>query len=278
MAVIILILALILLSGCSNAPKEYILTDSEYERLTGLDGPMFEFGYHTGGMVDSYDDYWATTYYTVYSDGTIEKSINYNISGSFTSTETLSKEDYFTIYEYCRNWMQSDKNGTIKPGGFDCDSYNFFFYDEDGTKTNLYRAEVTPGDFASITDICKNYNRNIEVNLVFNIYEYASPGYEYVIKPYYPGSDTFDCKAQCPKSGDILFDMIDIEGMEWKVYVLPEEPMEEDYDRIAAEEEPAADLEKVSVVEGDWILVYPVYTGPGEGFPENAYAWGYYRN
>ncbi len=276
MTVIIIILALVIFTGCSTT-REYKLTDKEYERLTQLDGPMFMYEYCNGGMLTSYEDYWSNNTVMVYYDGTIEDSINYNISGSFTASETISKEDYFTIYEFCKNWMQSDKCGAVDSYGCDNNFYVFYFYDEYRRETQLYYTDASVNEFEPILDVSRNYNCNIEINKVFNIYDYAHPGFDYVIKPYYPGSEEFDCKAVCPESGILFFDMIDIEGMEWNVYVLSEEPMEEDYDRIAAEEEPVPDIEKVPVEEGDWVLVYPNYTGSEEGFPENAYVWGYYR-
>ena len=89
---LIIIAALLVMTGCGK-PHEYILSEEEYERLMQLDGPMFRYGRHSNDLVFGQDDYWEGSGFTVYYDGTIEGYTSYNLSGKFTSSATLEKDE-----------------------------------------------------------------------------------------------------------------------------------------------------------------------------------------
>ena len=278
--IILMIAALMLMTGCGGKmiKTEYKLSDEEYERLIQLDGPMFCYSHSSNGLVCATDEYWSGDLYTVYYDGTIEKSINYNISGSFTSQETLDKDDYIAIYEFCRNWMQSDQCGEYDYNGCECDSYGFAFYDEEGEQHRLYYTDNPSADpLKEVIEICGKYNRGIKVELVFNIFQYVDPSCQVLFTVSYPEAEIDGFKCECTYNGNLYFGNDYNEDLEWRVYILPEEPDEDDYISIMDEREPdLTDEGVIEVKQGEWVYIYPVYyPGDTEG-PTDAHFWGFY--
>ncbi len=265
---LLIIAALFIMTGCGQS-GEYTLSEDEYERLIQLDGPMFTYGHYSNGLVSGMEDYWSGSGFTVYYDGTIEGFTSYNISGTFTDTATLEKEDYITIYEFCRNWMQSDMNGAYDYGGCEQDSYGFYFYDEEGERNCLYYTDhVEDEKLNSIIDIYKKFDMHIEVVRAFNLYDYMDPYAPDAFLIDYARVESSGNKFKCHFTGSMMFCAEYCEGLDWYIYILPEEPTEE----LIAETEPyifetTPDIsmeEAIPVKEGDWVYVYPDYHGEGE--------------
>ena len=272
--IILMIAALLVMTGCGQ-PGEYTLSNEEYERLIQLDGPMFTYSRQSNDLVFFYDDFWEESGFTVYYDGTIERFTSYNLSGKFTSTATLEKDDYITIYEFCRNWMQSDKNGVYAYGGCEQDSYSFDFYDEDGERNCLYFTDhVSDDKLKEIVDIYKKYDIKIEVKLVFNVYQYVDPSTPVLFVAEYNEAKNTGYKCECITSGTMKFGSEYCEGMDWYIYIRSEDPTANRGPYIL-ESSPDIYLEDdIEVKKGDLIFIYPEYHGEGE--PPEVNFWGYY--
>ncbi len=271
---LIIIAALLVMTGCGK-PSEYTLSEEEYERLITLDGPMFRYGRHSNGLVFGQDDYWEGSGFTVYYDGTIEGYTSYNLSGAFTSSATLEKEDYITIYEFCRNWMQSDMNGAYDYGGCEQDSYSFDFYDEEGERHSLYYTDNIDDDkLQEIVGIYSKYDIKIEVNLVFNVFQYlADPGTPDLFVTEYREAKNTGYKYECRYDGTMLFGGENCEDLDWYVYIRPADSAESK-EPFILQTLPETSLEEYEVKKGDVIFVYPEYHGEGE--PPETHMWGYY--
>jgi hypothetical protein len=271
---LIIIAALLVMTGCGR-PHEYTLTEEEYERLITLDGPMFSYGRYSNGLVSGRDDYWEGSGFTVYYDGTIEGFTSYNLSGEFTSTAPLEKEDYFTIYEFCRNWMLSDMNGVYDYGGCEQDSYSFNFYDEDGERNSLYYTDNIDDDkLKEIVDIYGKYDIKIEVIPVFNVFQYlADPGTPDLFVAEYNEAKITGYKYECRYDGTMLFGGENCEDLDWYVYIRSGDSAESK-ESFILQTLPETSLEEYEVKRGDVIFVYPEYHG--EGVPPETHMWGYY--
>jgi hypothetical protein len=278
--IILMIAAFLLMTGCGGKmiETENELSDEEYERLIQLDGPMFCFSHSSNGLVCADDDYWSGDTYTVYYDGTIEKCIKYSISGEFTSQEALNKDEYITIYEFCRNWMQSDMNGAYDYGGCEQDSYSFDFYDEEGEQHNLYYTDNPSGDpLKEVIKICGKYNRGIKVELFFDISKYVDPSCQVLFAISLSDADVCGFGCECTYSGNLYIGNDYNKNLSWLVYIFPEEPDEwEYYPGIDTIKPDLVNEGVIEVKQGEWICIQPSYLPDKIESPDNVHLWGFY--
>ena len=254
--IVLLALMIMVVAGCGQKepeqPEPYTLSEEEYERLHELDGPMFMYGHYSNGLVVDWDDYWCGNSFIVYYDGTVEEIIEYNISGTFSSKEEISKEDYITIYEFCRDWMNSDRNGEYDYQGCETDSCGLYFYDESGEENELYYTTYPNDELDGITGIFRNYCNDIEVNLR----NYVGRDHGFSIESRFPEELNSGYTFECFMDGTLEVLISDPDLADWHFCILHEEPGEEDYPEIAEKCQSIENGDRIEVKQGDWIYFY----------------------
>lgn len=130
----------------------------DYDELKKNDGLMFVVRNYNCGEVSDTDDYWASTTYSIYYDGTIENENEHHLSGLSKIEATLSDDDYKTIYKFASEESKSNKFDGIEVPACDGDGWSFTYYDTDGNETRIYSG-YTYGieELKEIQDIVSGY-------------------------------------------------------------------------------------------------------------------------
>ena len=105
----------------------------DYDELKSHNEVMFKASMHNCGENDLDEDYWQSTNYSVYYDGTIDITEVYNLRGEIGVKTTISDKEYEKIYAFASNG-KIDK----EVDGVDGVSWDFHYFDLEGNHTLIY--------------------------------------------------------------------------------------------------------------------------------------------
>lgn len=137
--------------------------DGPSDDLKSGDTLMFSARNGNWGEVCTTDDYWQSTNYEVYYDGTIKCIKSYNLSGLSVGTTTLSDKDYKKIYDFAYDAYTNDSFSDYSEDGCDGENWSFVYYDSDENAHDLYSGYAYGNDdMTTIEDILESYQDDME--------------------------------------------------------------------------------------------------------------------
>lgn len=116
--------------GIGRADKEKVIkkTDEHIE--------MFTAGKDNWGLVNSQEDYWSSSYWTVYYDGTVEYYEIYNLSGETSHvTRELSDEEFAELSKALQGRFRKCDEGVDACDG---EVWSMTYYGTDGEKIHHF--------------------------------------------------------------------------------------------------------------------------------------------
>lgn len=117
-------------AGVGNKNKEKAI------KKTDQHAELFTATQTNWGLVNSQEDYWSSSYWTVYYDGTVEYYENYNLSGETSHvTWELSDEDYEKL---CRNLQGRFLKCNEGVDACDGDVWSMTYYSTSGKKIHNF--------------------------------------------------------------------------------------------------------------------------------------------
>ncbi|MCR5516534.1 MAG: hypothetical protein K6F41_08745 [Lachnospira sp.] len=146
---LILILVFVTSTGLVSCKKndEGLPTDKHIVMMTATSNSVGEF--------DANDDYWEYSSWTVYYDGVVEYSSNYNISGALAeSMYDLSEEDLKTLYTLITEMNEFEDCEVTEEYGI---SWYITYFDTKGNLVDSFSGDVSGKDcLTDIEDILEN--------------------------------------------------------------------------------------------------------------------------
>ena len=157
------------LASCGKAPKHrkdkdekvssWLKVEKDDDDII-IDGDemILSIGQSNWGLVCSDDDYWMSDRYEIYGDGTIKKTVTYNLSGATVMEEQLSDDDLQTLYNF-RQWcITADPFANYHEDACDGSGWSFGYYDEDGEYVSFYSGYAYGNrDLSEIQDLVTSY-------------------------------------------------------------------------------------------------------------------------
>lgn len=133
-----------------------IVTDQDIQALREIEGPLFSYTVSNGGEEDITSDFHTRTCYDLDHDGTLTRSVCYNISDPEVTETTISDKDYRTVYGFILDSMDLGEQDLGRRG---CDTplLTFCYYDEEGERQILYRCDELGDSQREISDILLSY-------------------------------------------------------------------------------------------------------------------------
>ena len=115
------------------------------------------------GEVCSTEDYWVSSSYDIYNDGTIIETVNYNLSAPVVTERTLSRDDLGTVYDF-RQWCINDEPfADYHEDACDGVCRSFGYYDENDEYVSIYSGYTYGNsDLTEIQDIVYFYFPSID--------------------------------------------------------------------------------------------------------------------
>ena len=112
--------------------------ETDIEALKEIDGIMFKGNNSNCWMIVDNMDTWINTEYVLYYDGTLEITVNCNLTGEITQSTKVSDIDYFYIYDFAYdgyvNETYKDYYELVDDGAM----WAFYFYDSDSSSHQIY--------------------------------------------------------------------------------------------------------------------------------------------
>ena len=167
--VISVLLAVVMVMGlvsCGKAPKhkkDRDDKDSGWIKVTDNvipddDGLMLTIRESNSGEVCNTDDYWVADYYEIYNDGTIRKTVSYNLSLDRVTEEKLSDKDLQALYDFKQWCIEDDPFSGYSEDCCDGCSWSFGYYDENDEYVRIYSGYAYGNkDLGDIQDIVCSY-------------------------------------------------------------------------------------------------------------------------
>lgn len=155
----LLLLLLLFCTACSqNVDQTKDKKETSVEKITDSDQIMFEAVEKNWGEVNFAEDYWCSTSYVVYYDGTIQIFDTYNLSGEKNLVETeMTDEDY----SYFRNLLENEIiDYEYSTDACDGESWEMNYYDTEGNNIWDYHGYIYDSDLLEneVVGTLQNYN------------------------------------------------------------------------------------------------------------------------
>ncbi|MBQ0065292.1 MAG: hypothetical protein KBT48_05975 [Firmicutes bacterium] len=145
LTILISFLSAFVLCACANKV--------DYDALKENTGLMFVATEYNTGENDITSDYWVSTKFNIFYDGSIEVIETYNVSGDIGIRVSVSDKEYKKIYDFI-------SKGKIDRSvdGVDGAQWDFYSYDLEGKPTLIYQGYIYGiKEIESIQEILKNY-------------------------------------------------------------------------------------------------------------------------
>lgn len=132
--------------------------ETDIEALKEIDGIMFKGNNSNCWMIVDNMDTWINTEYVLYYDGTLEITVNRNLTGSITQTTQISDVDYIFVYDFAYDGYVNETYKDYYEQVDDGDTWAYYFYDSDKSTHMIYSGYAYSNEaMCFIEDILESY-------------------------------------------------------------------------------------------------------------------------
>ena len=135
----------------------------DINELKKLDGVMFSGNNSNCWMIIENMDTWINTEFVLYYDGTLEMTVNRNLTGSITQSTQISDIDYMSIYDFAYDGYINETYKDYCEYVDDGAMWAFYFYDSDKSTHVVYSGYAYSNEaMCDIEDILYSYEEQFD--------------------------------------------------------------------------------------------------------------------